>query len=104
MIQVGYEERIDLAQLRDKRVGKAQAEREAAELDALLVWKDENVRYLSELRPQLIAGKSTALNGALLSPDARRCCSARAASATASTRRCRGSKRVTRSRSSRTAT
>ena len=68
--QVGYEERIDLARLRDKRVRKAQAEREAAELDALLVWKDENVRYLTDLRPQLIACKSTALNGALLSPDA----------------------------------
>ena len=36
------------------------------ELDALLVWKDENCRYLTDLRPQLIAGKTTALNGALL--------------------------------------
>ena len=64
--QVAYEERIDLAHLREKRVRKAQAEREADSLDALLVWKDENVRYLTDLRPQLISCKSTALNGALL--------------------------------------
>lgn len=64
--QVGYEERIDLAALRRSRIGKAQAERDRDELDALLVWKDENVRYLTDLRPQLISCKSTALNGALL--------------------------------------
>ena len=64
--QVGYEERIDLSALRSQRVVKAQAERERDELDAILVWKDENVRYLTDLRPQLIACKSTALNGALL--------------------------------------
>jgi Xaa-Pro dipeptidase len=63
---VGYEERIDFGELRRKRVAKAQAEREREELDAILVWKDENVRYLTDLRPQLIACKSTALNGALL--------------------------------------
>jgi Xaa-Pro dipeptidase len=65
---VGYEERIDFKELRAKRVAKAQAEREADELDAILVWKDENVRYLTDLRPQLISCKSTALNGALLVP------------------------------------
>ena len=67
---VAYEERIDLGQLREQRVGKAQAEREADQLDAILVWKDENVRYLTDLRPQLISCKSTALNGALLVPNA----------------------------------
>ena len=65
---VSYEARVDLAALRRKRIEKAQAERDKAELDALLVWKDENVRYLTDLRPQLIAGKTTALNGALLIP------------------------------------
>jgi Xaa-Pro aminopeptidase len=30
------------------------------------VWKDENQRYLTDLRAQLIAGKTTALNGAIL--------------------------------------
>ena len=63
---VGYERRVDLAALRTKRIAKAEAQRRAAGLDALLVWKDENCRYLTDLRPQLIAGKSTALNGALL--------------------------------------
>jgi Xaa-Pro aminopeptidase len=57
---VGYEERLDFATLRRDRVAKAQAERERAELDAILVWKDENVRYLTDLRPQLIAGYSWA--------------------------------------------
>lgn len=33
------------------------------------MWKDENVRYLTSLRAQLIAGKTTSLNGALLVPD-----------------------------------
>jgi len=63
---VGYERRVDLDALRAKRIAKADAQRRAAGLDALLVWKDENCRYLTDLRPQLIAGKSTALNGALL--------------------------------------
>ena len=63
---VGYERRVDLAALRTKRIAKAETQRRAAGLDALLVWKDENCRYLTDLRPQLIAGKSTALNGALL--------------------------------------
>jgi Xaa-Pro aminopeptidase len=63
---VGYEQRVDLEALRRKRIAKADAERKKAGLDALLVWKDENGRYLTDLRPQLIAGKTTALNGALL--------------------------------------
>jgi Xaa-Pro dipeptidase len=63
---VGYESRVDLASLRARRIVKADAERRKAGLDALLVWKDENCRYLTDLRPQLIAGKTTALNGALL--------------------------------------
>jgi len=67
--QVSYEQRIDLQALRHKRIERGQKEREHAQLDALLVWKDENVRYLTDLRPQLIAGKTTALNGALLIPN-----------------------------------
>jgi len=63
---VGYERRVDLEALRRKRIAKADEQRRAAGLDALLVWKDENCRYLTDLRPQLIAGKTTALNGALL--------------------------------------
>ncbi|MFL5084105.1 MAG: M24 family metallopeptidase [Xanthobacteraceae bacterium] len=63
---VGYERRVDLDALRQKRIAKADEQRRAAGLDALLVWKDENCRYLTDLRPQLIAGKTTTLNGALL--------------------------------------
>lgn len=63
---VGYEQRVDVTTLREQRIAKAQAERDRAELDAILVFKDENMRYLTDLRAQLIAGKSTALNGALL--------------------------------------
>lgn len=65
---VTYEQRVDVAALREKRIQRALVQIEAAGLDALLVWKDENVRYLTDLRPQLIAGKTTALNGALLIP------------------------------------
>src|SRR6202045_248723 len=64
--QVAYEARVDVGAMRQKRIANAQRRREEAKLDALLVWKDENVRYLTDLRPQLIAGKTTALNGALL--------------------------------------
>lgn len=67
---VTYEQRVDTMALREKRIQRAVAQVEAAGLDALLVWKDENVRYLTDLRPQLIAGKTTALNGALLIPGA----------------------------------
>lgn len=63
---IGYEKRVDLDALRQKRVAKADEQRKKAGLDALLVWKDESCRYLTDLRPQLIAGKTTALNGALL--------------------------------------
>jgi Xaa-Pro aminopeptidase len=66
---VDYEGRIDPHALRRKRVGRARDAMAAAELDALLVWKIENVRYLSGLRPQIIAGKSALLNGCLLVPD-----------------------------------
>ncbi len=40
-------------------------------MDGLLVWKDENVRFLSGLRPQIIQGKSALLNGCLLRRDGR---------------------------------
>ena len=54
--------------LRRERVAKAQAALTESGVDAVLVWKDENVRYLTALRAQLIAGKTTSLNGALLTP------------------------------------
>lgn len=63
---VGYEERLDVRQLRRERVERAHQARREAGLDALMVWKDDNVRYLTDLRAQVLAGKSTVLNGALL--------------------------------------
>jgi Xaa-Pro aminopeptidase len=63
--QVDYEARIDFASLRQQRVERAREQMAAANLDGVLVWKDENVRYLTGLRAQLIAGKSSALNGVL---------------------------------------
>ncbi len=64
-----YEQRVDVQALRERRVERARAAMEAAELDALLVWKDENVRFLSGLRAQIIQGKSALLNGCLLRSD-----------------------------------
>lgn len=66
---VDWEDRYELARMRRERVESAQREIRAANIDGLLVWKDENVRYLTSLRAQLIAGKTMSLNGALLQPD-----------------------------------
>jgi Xaa-Pro aminopeptidase len=65
---VDWEDRYDFGELRRQRVAAARAQMASAELDGLLVWKDENVRFLTSLRAQLIAGKTMALNGALLGP------------------------------------
>jgi Xaa-Pro dipeptidase len=66
---VDYEQRIDYELLRGERLAKARAALAESDLDALLVWKDENVRYLSGLRAQIIQGKSALLNGCLLTAD-----------------------------------
>ena len=42
---VDWEDRYDMARLRRDRVAAAQRELTAAGVDALMVWKDENVRY-----------------------------------------------------------
>ncbi len=63
---VDWEDRYDLPRMRRERVENAQREIREANIDGLLVWKDENVRYLTSLRAQLIAGKTMSLNGALL--------------------------------------
>jgi Xaa-Pro dipeptidase len=64
-----FEARVDMARLRAGRVGRAKDAIAAAGLDAVLVWKEENVRYLTSLRPQIIAGKNGVLNGALCTRD-----------------------------------
>jgi Xaa-Pro dipeptidase len=66
---VDYEARIDFAALREQRLERAHGALAASPLDALLLWKDENVRFLSGLRPQIIQGKSALLNGCLLAGD-----------------------------------
>lgn len=67
--RVDYEHRPDPESLRRLRVERAQKAMADAGLDALLLWKNENVRYLTALRPQIIAGKSSFLNGCLLLAD-----------------------------------
>ena len=64
-----YEARVDMSRLREGRVARARQALAAANLDAVLVWKEENVRYLTSLRPQIIAGKNGVLNGALCTRD-----------------------------------
>jgi Xaa-Pro dipeptidase len=66
---VDYEQRVDMARLREERLGKARDALAESGLDGLLVWKDENVRYLTGLRAQIIAGKSALLNGCLVTSD-----------------------------------
>lgn len=63
---VDWEDRIDWGRLRNDRIEAVRRALRASELDALLLWKDENVRYLTSLRAQLIAGKTTSLNGVLI--------------------------------------
>lgn len=65
---VDWEERYDFVALRTKRIAKVRAELRGSDLDAMLLWKNENVRYLTSLRAQIIAYKASSLNGVLLSP------------------------------------
>jgi Xaa-Pro dipeptidase len=67
---VDWEDRIDFERLRRHRVDAVKNALAASDLDGLLLWKDENVRYLTSLRAQLIAGKMTSLNGVLLTREA----------------------------------
>jgi Xaa-Pro dipeptidase len=65
---VDFASRLDLGTLREERVQRAQRLLAESKLDALLVWKMENVRYLTSLRAQVLTGKSAILNGCLLLP------------------------------------
>lgn len=65
---VDWEQRYDFDALRTKRTARAAEMMQAGNLDALLLWKMENVRYLTSLRSQVIAGKASILNGVLLLP------------------------------------
>jgi Xaa-Pro dipeptidase len=61
-----FELRVDLVALRAERLARVHAALRASPLDALLLWRDENVRYLTGLRAQIISGKSALLNGVFL--------------------------------------
>ncbi|HWU38725.1 MAG TPA: Xaa-Pro peptidase family protein, partial [Candidatus Acidoferrum sp.] len=67
--QVDYETRVDFARLRLARVAKAQAAMRTRGLDALVLWKDENVRYLTSLRAITLQYRSTTQFGVILFPD-----------------------------------
>jgi len=64
-----FERRVDLVALVAERLARAQAALRASPLDALLLWREENIRYLTGLRAQVIAGKSALLNGVLLTAE-----------------------------------
>ena len=63
---VDWEERYDFPALRRKRVEGVRLAMADQGVDAVVLWKNENVRYLTSLRAQIIAGKSTSLNGVFL--------------------------------------
>jgi Xaa-Pro dipeptidase len=63
---VDWETRYDFGALRAKRLSRAQHAMEADHLDAALLWKSENVRYVTSLRSQILAGKDSILNAALV--------------------------------------
>ena len=65
---VDWEDRYDLPALRVKRLGKVRAALADAGVDGLVLWKNENVRYLTSLRAQIIAYKATSLNGVFVTP------------------------------------
>ena len=66
---VDYEARVDHAALLADRARRTRAAMAEDGLDAVLVYKDENVRFLSALRAQIIQGKSDLLNGCLMTAD-----------------------------------
>lgn len=64
--QVDYEERIDFPKLRTERVKKTVEQIKSHDLDAVLVWREENVRYLSSLRVQLLMYRGPTQSAVLL--------------------------------------
>ncbi len=66
MGQVDYEERIDFSKLRKERVQKAVEQLKNNDLDGVLVWREENVRYLSSLRLQLLQYRGPNYHAVLL--------------------------------------
>lgn len=67
---VDWEDRYNFEALRRKRLQRASNALAESGMQGLLLWKNENVRYLTSLRAQLIAYKASSLNGVLLGPSA----------------------------------
>jgi Xaa-Pro aminopeptidase len=67
--QVDYEARVDFDRLRSARVRKTQEAMQGRGLDALVLWKDENVRYLTSLRAITLQYRSTTQYGVILFPE-----------------------------------
>ena len=67
---VDWEERVDFAALRRKRIERTRGVMADVGVDALVLWKNESVRYLTSLRAQLIAYKASSLNGVLMGASA----------------------------------
>ncbi len=64
--QVDYEDRIDFKLLRKKRIKRIHKLMDKYNLDALFLWKDENVRYVSSLRAIMLQYRSCAHYGTLM--------------------------------------
>ncbi len=67
---VDYEARIDWDRLRLERVEKTQRRMKAEGIDALLLWQDENVRYLTSQRAIMLQYRSVTHYGVLLGQEA----------------------------------
>lgn len=63
---VDYERRVDRQATLARHVETARTAMSQVGLDALLLWKYENIRFLSGLRAQIISDKSALLNACLL--------------------------------------
>lgn len=64
--QVDYEERIDFERLRRGRIARVEEAMKRLDLDAVLVWRDENVRYLTSSRVIMLQYRASTHCGALL--------------------------------------
>ncbi|MCL4439156.1 MAG: Xaa-Pro peptidase family protein [Firmicutes bacterium] len=67
--QVDYEKRIDFDLLRKKKIDKVLRAMENQGVDALFLWKDENVRYLSNLRIIMLQYRGSTTYGVLLTKE-----------------------------------
>ena len=68
---VDYEERVDVGALRQKRVDKAQKAMAEEDIDALFLWKVENVRYLTSMRSSFLAHREGTRNAVILPREGR---------------------------------